>query len=88
MRAPHHLTETEITQSLKELEAKIKVLQARSNATTSDANNTYQEHIAALQAKHALIAGKLTDTSSATDTTWQEIKSGLDDLTDGIKKIF
>ncbi|KAA3437570.1 sll1863 family stress response protein [Rufibacter hautae] len=88
MRAPEHLNEKEIRKSLEELDAKIKVLQGRAHATTADSQNTYHEHIAALEAKRALIAQKLNDTSTATDSTWQDIKRGLDDLTDGIKKIF
>ena len=88
MRAPNHLNEKEIRQSLEELDAKIKVLQGRANATTSDSHHTYHEHIAALEAKRALIAGKLHDTSGATESTWQEIKRGLDDLAESVKKLF
>ncbi|WP_205502092.1 hypothetical protein [Rufibacter psychrotolerans] len=88
MRAPEHLNENEIRQSLHELDSKIKVLQGRANATTADSNNTYHKHIAALEAKRALIAQKLDNTSGHTESTWQDIKKGLDDLTDGIKKLF
>jgi hypothetical protein len=88
MRAPEHLNEKEIRQSLEELDAKIKVLQGRANATTADSPHTYHEHIAALEAKRALIAQKLENSSSATESTWQEIKNSLDDLAEGIKKLF
>ncbi|MFC6999227.1 sll1863 family stress response protein [Rufibacter roseus] len=88
MRAPQHLNEKEIRQSLEELDNKIKVLQGRANATTADSNNTYHEHIAALEAKRALIAGKLNDTSSANEGTWKEIKNSIDDLGESIKKMF
>ncbi|KAA6432356.1 hypothetical protein ACD591_09395 [Rufibacter glacialis] len=88
MRAPEHLNEKEIRQSLEELDAKIKVLQGRAHATTADSHHTYHEHIAALEAKRALIAQKLDNSSSATDSTWQDIKRSLEELTDGIKKLF
>lgn len=88
MRAPAHLNEKEIRQSLEELDAKIKVLKGRANATAADSHHTYHEHIAALEAKRNLIAGKLSDTSKATDSTWTEIKHSLEDLAEGIKRIF
>ncbi|MGV3539940.1 MAG: hypothetical protein ACO1OQ_09025 [Rufibacter sp.] len=89
MRAPEHLSEQEIKQSLEELDSKIKILQGRANATTADANHTYHEHIAALEAKREKIAQKLTTAASdKTDSTWQEIKRNLEDLSEGIKKIF
>ncbi|RNI27137.1 DUF4164 family protein [Rufibacter immobilis] len=88
MRAPEHLNEKEIRQSLDELDAKIKVLQGRAHATTADSSHTYHEHIAALEAKRALIAQKLDNHTEHSESTWQEIKRGLDDLTEGIKKLF
>ena len=88
MRAPEHLNEEEARKSLEELDAKIKVLQGRAHATTADSHHTYHEHIAALEAKRALIAQKLENSPPATDSTWQEIKNSLEDLSDSIKKLF
>ncbi|QHL86868.1 hypothetical protein GU926_05220 [Nibribacter ruber] len=89
MRAPEHLNQEEAKKSLEELDAKIKVLKGRANATTADANHTYHEHIAALEAKRGLIAQKLEGSNhTTTDSTWQEIKNGLEDLSDSIKKLF
>jgi DNA-binding transcriptional MerR regulator len=88
MRAPEHLNEKEIRQSLDELDAKIKVLHGRAHATTADSQHTYHEHIAALEAKRALIAQKLDNTSGASEGTWQDIKNSLEELTEGIKKLF
>ncbi|MBA9076443.1 MULTISPECIES: hypothetical protein [Rufibacter] len=88
MRAPEHLNEKEARQSLEELDAKIKVLKGRANATTADSNHTYHEHISALEAKRTLIAQKLESSSTATESTWQEIKKSLEELGEGIRKLF
>ena len=79
MRAPDNLTREEIQKSLDELDAKIKVLKGRVNATTADSNNTYQEHIAALEKKRELIASKFGDPED-TDSKWQHLREGLNNL--------
>ncbi|MEJ8802095.1 hypothetical protein [Pontibacter sp. H249] len=87
MRAPNHLTKEEVQKSLDELDSKIKTLRGRVNATTADSNHTYHEHIAALERKRELIAEKLND-SEDSQSKWQDLKSGLDNLKDDIGKLF
>ena len=87
MRAPNHLTKEEVQKSLEELDSKIKVLRGRVNATTADSNHTYHEHIAALERKRELIAEKLNDAED-TQSKWNDLKSGLDNLKDDIGKLF
>src|SRR5215217_6658207 len=89
MRAPAHLSRAEIEQSLEELDSKIKVLQGRAHATTADSNHTYHQHIAALERKRGLIADKLNATGNDNNhSTWTDIKNGIDNLANDIKKIW
>lgn len=87
MRAPNHLTRAEVQKSLDELDSKIKVLKGRANATTADSNNTYHEHIAALERKRELIAQKMNDKDQNT-STWQDLRSGIDKLKNDIDNFF
>ena len=87
MRAPDNLTREEIKKSLEELDSKIKTLRGRVNATTADSNHTYHEHIAALERKRELIAEKLNDKED-TQSKWQNLKNGLDDLKDDVNRYF
>ncbi len=87
MRAPNHLTREEVQKSLDELDNKIKVLKGRANATTADSNNTYHEHIAALERKRELIAQKM-DAKEQTTSTWQDLRSGIDKLKTDIDNFF
>ncbi len=79
MRAPENLTRDEVKQSLAELDNKIKTLRGRINATTSDSNNTYHEHIAALERKRELIAEKIND-AGETQQKWQDLNKNISDL--------
>lgn len=91
VRAPEHLSQNEIRKSLEELDGKIKILKGRAHATAADSNHTYHEHIAALERKRTLIAEKLDASGSEKDpnsSTWSDIKSGIDSLTDDIKKVW
>lgn len=87
MRAPNNLTREEVQRSLEELDSKIKVLKGRVNATTADSNNTYHEHIAALERKRELIAQKMNVKESDT-STWQDLRNGIDKLRNDIDKFF
>ena len=87
MKAPAHLSRAEIQQSLDELDSKIKVLKGRANATAADSNHTYHEHIAGLERKRELIASKLA-TAGDNQSTWQELRDGLDNLKNDITKLF
>ena len=87
MKAPAHLTRAEIQQSLDELDNKIKVLKGRANATASDSNHTYHEHIAGLERKRELISSKLA-TATDNQSTWQELRDGLDSLRNDLTKLF
>ncbi|WP_276496500.1 hypothetical protein [Pontibacter litorisediminis] len=87
MRAPDHLTKGEIQKSLDELDSKIKTLKARVNATAADSNHTYHEHIAGLERKRALIASKM-DKAEDSQTTWQDLRDGLDDLNKDLDNMF
>jgi hypothetical protein len=87
VRAPEHLSPNEIRKSLDELDGKIKILKGRANATAADSTHTYHEHIAALEKKRALIASKM-DQSKDDSSTWTDIKSSIESLTNDIKKIW
>src|SRR5687768_8309237 len=87
MRAPDNLSEKEIRKSLDELDAKIKTLQGRAHATAADSNHTYHEHIAALEAKRALIASKLASPEQKTQSAWDEIKKSIDNLATDLKNL-
>lgn len=87
MKAPAHLTREEIQQSLEELDNKIKVLKGRANATAADSNHTYHQHIAGLERKRELIASKLA-TAEDSQSTWQELRDGLDNLKDDLTNLF
>ncbi|GAB3819147.1 hypothetical protein [Pontibacter rugosus] len=79
MRAPNHLTKGEVQKSLDELDSKIKTLQGRLNATTSDSSNTYQEHIEALERKRTLIAQKVDDPSNQSQH-WHDLHDNISNL--------
>jgi chromosome segregation ATPase len=79
MRAPKNLTRDEVKKSLTELDNKIKTLRGRVNATTADSNNTYHEHIAALERKRELIADKIND-ADETQQKWQDLNTNINDL--------
>ena len=85
MRAPDHLSETEIKKSLDELDGKIKTLKARVHATTAESHHTYHEHIAALETKRALIADKLNSPEVKTQSAWDEIKKKIDNLGEDLR---
>jgi hypothetical protein len=89
VRAPEHLSQNEIRKSLEELDGKIKILKGRAHATASDSHHTYHEHIAALERKRSLIAEKLNASDhNSSNSTWNDIKNGIDNLTNDIKKIW
>lgn len=87
MRAPNNLSREEVQRSLDELDNKIKVLKGRANATTADSNNTYHEHIAALERKRELIAQKM-DTQEQSSSTWQDLRNGIDKLKNDVDNFF
>lgn len=87
MRAPDNLSLEEVQRSLDELDNKIKVLKGRVNATTADSNNTYHEHIAALERKRELIAQKM-DTKEQNTSTWQDLRNGIDKLKNDVDNLF
>ncbi|CAN5921556.1 hypothetical protein BH24BAC1_BH24BAC1_38670 [soil metagenome] len=88
MRAPAKLSRNEIQKSLEELDSKIKILQGRANATAADSKHTYHEHIAGLEQKRALIAGKLNETDEKSQDWWDDLGRGIDNLRNEIKKFF
>lgn len=88
MRAPAHLSRTEIQQSLEELDGKIKILRGRANATASDSKHTYHEHIAGLEQKRALLVSKLAQSDEKGQDWWDELRKGVDNLKNDIKKMF
>lgn len=80
MRAPDHLSKEEIKKSLHELDTKIKTLEGRINATTADSRHTYHEHVAALEAKRALLASKLSQTQEHDTKSWSNFRNDLSNL--------
>ncbi|KAA9339155.1 hypothetical protein F0P96_00540 [Hymenobacter busanensis] len=87
MRAPGHLSPNELRQALDELDAKIKTLNARANATTADSPHHYHEHAAALEAKRSKLAEQLGSTADdAPGSVWSDIKRGIDVLRQDISK--
>ncbi|RAU81685.1 sll1863 family stress response protein [Pontibacter arcticus] len=87
MRAPNNLSPEEIRKSLEELDAKIKTLKAKVNATTADSNHTYHEHIAALEKKRSLLTDKL-NSSEENQSKWQDIRTSINSLLDDVNNIF
>jgi SMC interacting uncharacterized protein involved in chromosome segregation len=79
MKVPEHLTREEVEKSLTELDNKIKTLRGRVNATTADSNNTYHEHIAALERKRELISGKMNDPDD-NQQKWKDLHSNINNL--------
>jgi hypothetical protein len=79
MRAPDHLTREEVQRSLDELDSKLKTLRGRVNATTAESSHTYHEHIAALERKRELIAGKMGD-SDESQQKWKDLHGNLGNL--------
>lgn len=87
MRAPENLSAKEFRQALDELDNKIKTLKARVQATTADSHHTYHEHIAALEAKRALIAEKLESPEMQSQSAWDEIKKNINNLGDDLRNL-
>ncbi|MCC2548628.1 hypothetical protein LJY25_19425 [Hymenobacter sp. BT175] len=94
MRVPNHLSDAELRQALDELTAKIKTLENRAHATAANSEHTYHEHIAALEAKRAKLAEKLGPAPAAgmaaperETSAWDEIRRGIDNLRDDLRKI-
>ena len=87
MRAPDNLTAVEIKKSLEELDNKIKTLKARVNATDSDSNHNYHEHIAALEVKRTKIAEKMSSPEMQTQSAWDEIKKNINNLGDDLRNL-
>ncbi|WP_400191649.1 hypothetical protein [Hymenobacter sp. B81] len=87
MRAPGNLSPAELRLALDELDAKIKTLNARANATTAHSPHHYHEHAAALEAKRHKLAQQLAGTdANAQGSVWTDIKRGIDTLRDDISK--
>ena len=87
-RAPN-ISPKDIRRGVEELEAKIKTLQGRANATASDSRHTYHEHIAALEAKRNKLMEKLqTATETSSNSVWTDLKEGLDDIRSHMKGVF
>ncbi|GAA3953507.1 hypothetical protein [Hymenobacter algoricola] len=94
VRVPQHLNEEELRLALDELNGKIKTLQNRAHATTATSQNTYHEHIAALEAKRTKLATLLgprtapgTTSPERPTTAWDEIRRGIDNLRDDLRNI-
>jgi hypothetical protein len=91
MRAPSHLSEKELRQALDELDSKIKMLNARANATTANSPHHYHEHVAALEVKRSQLASQLGSPEArgadGQGGVWTEIKRGIDTLRDDISKL-
>jgi hypothetical protein len=91
MRAPSHLSDAELRQALDELDSKIKILNARANATAAGSPHHYHEHAAALETKRAKLADQLDSVSKnghdESGGVWTDIKRGIDTLRDDISKL-
>lgn len=91
VRVPQHLSEAELHQALDELDAKIKTLRNRTHATAVGSENTYHEHIAALEVKRAklaeLIGPASTKAPERPGSTWDEIRRGIDTLREDLRNI-
>jgi hypothetical protein len=89
-RAPR-LSETELRQALDELDAKIKTLHNRVQATAAGSPNTYQQHAASLEAKRALLVQQLGSAPAPADgsepSVWAQISNGITTLRDDLRNI-
>ena len=95
VRVPQHLSDADLRQALEELDAKIKTLHNRAQATTAGSHATYHEHAAALEAKRAKLVAQLGPTpteptapaSSQNKSLWEEIAKGIENLRNDLRDI-
>ncbi|TGE14175.1 hypothetical protein [Hymenobacter elongatus] len=94
VRVPQHLSEADLRQSLDELDAKIKTLRNRVHATAANSQNTYHEHIAALEMKRTKLADLIgpaaapgTQPTERPSSAWDEIRRGIDTLREDLRNI-
>lgn len=98
MRAPANLSAEALHQALTELDAKIRTLHNRANATTAGSSATYQQHAEALEAKRARLVERLHATATPTETaseagptqphsTWDEVWRGIETLRQDLRNL-
>lgn len=95
VRVPEHLSDADLRQALDELDNKIKTLRNRAHATAAGSENTYHEHIAALEVKRSKLAERLgpapdsngSGTGSEDRSTWDEIWRGIENLRQDLRNI-
>ena len=89
-RAPQ-LSEAALRQALDELDAKIKTLHARAQATAAGSPSTHQQHAASLEAKRALLVQQLGQAPTPADGSepgiWGQISNGISMLRDDLRNI-
>lgn len=89
-RAPQ-LSETALRQALDELDAKIKTLHARAQATAAGSPSTHEQHAASLEAKRALLVQQLGQAPAPADgsepSVWSQISNGITMLRDDLRNI-
>lgn len=85
------LSETALHQALTELDAKIKTLHNRAQATAAGSTNTYEQHATALEAKRARLAEQLTQAPAPADgsepSAWEHIRRGIESLGDDVRNL-
>ena len=86
-RAPQ-LAEPELRRALNELDAKIKTLRKRANATAAGSPNTYEQHADALETKRAQLAEQLGQTpTDAESSVWSQIRHGIEALRNDVRNL-
>jgi uncharacterized coiled-coil DUF342 family protein len=63
---------------LEELNADIDKLAARANAVSADLRSEYNEEMAALKAKQAVVRQKMEEMQKSGESAWQDLKAGVD----------
>ncbi|GAA3966677.1 hypothetical protein [Hymenobacter antarcticus] len=85
------LSETLLRQALDELDAKIKTLHNRAQATVAGSANTYEAHATALETKRAQLAEQLAQAPAPATgpepSVWSQIQRGIETLRQDMREL-
>lgn len=83
MKDPYHKT---IKAQLKEFEAQIEGLLAKAGKATAEIKTECNEQLEVLRSKRAIARGKLRELEGPSEEAWQDLKLGVEDALDELKK--